>query len=520
MKRPTIGSLLLLACAAAGCGDDSASRPQPAESLTFPEGFLFGTAIAGFQVDMGCPTLPAASCVDPASDWYAFTTSPETIASPKAYLSGQDPGKVGPGHWELFEKDLDLAQNELKNNALRFSIEWSRVFPEATDGVEGYDALKAKASEAALAHYHDELAALKQRGMTPLVTLNHYTLPTWIHDAVGCHKDLAKCSPRGWLDKDRTLKEIAKFAGFVAKEFGGEVDQWITLNEPFAVMFPGYVFPSATRSNPPAVSLAFAEAKQVFVALIEAHARMYDAVKANDAVDADGDGNSSAVGVVYSMVPAIPADPTNPLDVKGAQNLFYLYNMAYLNGVAKGDIDPDLSGKPVHRDDLANRMDFIGVNYYNRATVQGTTDPFLPDMSALSTFNPLTLKIDEIYPRGLYEMVKLVHDEFHLPTLITENGRDLANVDGETGEGFLVEHLAWASRATQDGLGLRGYFYWSLMDNYEWNHGMGMRFGLYAVDPNDPEKTRVARKSAETYGHIAEGRTIPAELMVAYPAPR
>src|SRR5581483_360536 len=145
-------------------------------------------------------------------------------------------------------------------------------------------AIKAAASSDALAFYHGVFSAMKARGLTPLVTLNHYTLPSWIHDAYGCHVDLDKCTKRGWLDHDTILHEIAKYAGFAAREFGGEVDLWATLNEPFtAVVVAGFLLPSESRTNPPGVMLRIPEAKAAAVAMIEAHARMYDAVKANDA---------------------------------------------------------------------------------------------------------------------------------------------------------------------------------------------------------------------------------------------
>lgn len=518
---PRLRCIFPLALGLFACGDGGGNpAPNVAEELSFPEGFLFGTSIAGFQVDMGCPTLGPDECNDTKSDWYQFTTSPVTVGSSKAYLSGEDPAKVGPGFRELFDADIERASSELHNGALRFSIEWSRIFPSPTDGVTGYDALRAIASPAGLAYYHAILDALKARGMKPLVTLNHYTLPTWIHDAVGCHVDLVNCSPKGWLDKERTLTEIAKYAGFVAREFGADIDLWATLNEPFAVLLPGYIFPSPERTNPPAVAFQYGPAKQVFVALVEAHARMYDAVKENDMADADGDGKTSEVGVVYPMVPAVPADPENPLDVEGAKNVFYLYNTAYLDGVAKGDLDADFSGNPVHRDDLANRMDYIGLNYYTRVTVQGTTDPFLPELSPLSKFNALTLQFKEDYPAGLYEMVKVIHDRYGVPAIVTENGVDQPDGDEDVGPSYLVRHLAWASRAAKDGLDLRGYFFWSLIDNYEWNHGMAMRFGMYAVNKDDPQKNRTARKTAETYGIIAKEGRIPPELTAAYPAPR
>src|SRR5262249_35045608 len=153
------------------------------------------------------------------------------------------------------------------------------------------DALRAWADPGALTYYHALFAALKARGLTPMVTLNHYTLPVWIHDAYGCHVDLAHCAPRGWLDHDTTVREIAKYAGFVAREFGGEVDLWATENEPFtAVAVAGYFSGFGQRSVPPGVGFDAQSTLAATLALIDAHARMYDAVKANDTADADGDG--------------------------------------------------------------------------------------------------------------------------------------------------------------------------------------------------------------------------------------
>jgi beta-glucosidase/6-phospho-beta-glucosidase/beta-galactosidase len=482
--------------------------------LVFPRGFLFGTAVAGFQVDMGCPTLPASVCDDPSSDWYRFVTSPEIVGDRSALVKG-DPPSRGPGFWELYPQDLDRAASELKNNAFRMSLEWSRIFPRATDGVEGYDALRALASADALAGYHSIFAALRARGLKPLVTLNHYTLPTWIHDTVGCHQDLATCSPRGWLDEERTVREIAKYAGFAAREFGGEVDLWATLNEAFtSIAIAGYLIQTPIRSNPPAVRLRFEEAKAVYRALVLAHARMYDAVKANDRSDADGDGVAARVGFVHPMVPMAPKDPAKPLDVRAAENVHYLWNLAFLNAVAKGDFDANLDRNVVNRPDLAGRMDFVGINYYLRAKLEGWEAPAFPQLSPLTTFNPLTFEADEIYPKGIYEMISVVKG-MGLPIYITENGVQDPDDDG-TGPEFLVRHLTWVSRAIRDGADVRGYFVWTLMDNYEWHLGTDFRMGLYAVDNDDVQKTRRARRAVAVYRAIAEARRIPSDLAAMY----
>lgn len=489
------------------------SCSEPAE---FPPGFLFGVATAGFQNDPGCPTLPESECVDKGSDWYEFVGSRAVQTSGRGHLSG-DPLSAGPGSYELFAQDFDRVKGELAGNAVRLSIEWSRIFPTSTEGLEGA-ALRQRADARALAHYHAVFAALRERDLTPLVTLNHYTLPSWIHDAEGCHKDLAACTRRGWLDRDKIVREISKYAGFVAREFGAEVDRWATLNEPFAVVLPGYIAPSPDRTNPPAALFAMAEARAAMSAMIEAHARMYDAVKAADQQDADGDGRAAEVGLVYNLTPAAPRRPDSARDVQGAKNLFYLYNEAFLNGVVRGDLDPNLDGRTVHDAGLAGRMDYLGINYYTRVIVDGTDQPFFPELSPLSTFNPLTSTLFTEYPQGLADMVRYVNG-LGLPAYITENGSS----DHEAPEAaprYLAGHVASLARALTEGADVRGYFYWTLVDNYEWNHGMQLRFGLFALG-SDAQKSRAPRPAAAVFRELASAITsrgrIPRDLEQRYP---
>ena len=196
----------------------------------------------------------------------------------------------------------------MHHQALRLSLEWSRIFPTPTDGVEGFDNLKRIANTSAIARYHAIFGELKKRGMRPLVTLYHYALPTWIHDAKGCHTDFAACSPKGWVDRERTVREAAKFAAFSAEEFGGDVDWWATLNEPLQNMLFGYVQPGDARSHPPAVSLKPRRPKSSLRAhrSARAHVRRRQAARR---IDADGDGKASWVGVAYPLVPIEPEEP-------------------------------------------------------------------------------------------------------------------------------------------------------------------------------------------------------------------
>lgn len=488
-----------------------ASQPDASQPESFPKDFLLGVATAGFQNDPGCPTVAASECIDPNSDWYAFVTSPDIKADATTHCAC-DPLEGGPGSYELYAADFDLTQG-LDGNTVRLGFEWSRIFPTSTAGIDGYDALKAAANATAVKHYHDVLAALEQRGLKPMVTINHYSLPSWIHDAVGCHKDLSTCTKRGWLDAQGTVAEIAKYAGFVAKEYGGEIDLWCTLNEPFAVAVPGYIQPSANRSNPPAVLFKFAEGRAALTAMIEAHARIYDAVKANDTTDVDGDGKNSYVGLVYNIMPGFPRNAGNPDDVQGAKNFFYLWNEVFLNAAIKGDLDVSWDGTTQHRDDLAGRMDYLGVNYYGRGIVDGLPDAALTELSPLTTFNPLSLTLNDEYPKGMYETIKYVKDTFGLPVIITENGHSDPN-DDTVAPRYFVQHLQWLAQAIKDGMTVQGYYYWTLVDNYEWNHGMTMPFGLYKLGA---DKSRTPRPIADVFRRVGQAWGIPDDLRKQYP---
>jgi beta-glucosidase/6-phospho-beta-glucosidase/beta-galactosidase len=496
-------------------GPGDALGDGPPSGVRFPDSFVFGASVAGFQVDMGCPTIGRAACDDPNSDWYVFTTAPETVNDPGAHLSGQDPGVVGPGFWELYPDDIRRAREELQHQGMRLSLEWSRIFPTATDGVDGYDALKAVANPAAIARYHAIFAELKKRGLRPLVTLYHYALPTWIHDAKGCHVNYATCTPKGWVDRERTVREAAKYAAFCAREFGAEIDWWATVNEPLQNMVFGYLQPQAGRSHPPAVLLQQKDAKIVFHALIDAHARMYDAVKQHDTVDADGDGKASWVGVVY---PLVPIEPAGPLDAQAAKNLDYLWNRAYLNAVAVGHYDENLDGTTVLRADLVDRMDYVGVNWYGGLRVTGWPVSFLPDLSPLFTVNPLTMVETPNQPDKLGAFLQYVNKDLGRPAMITESGTADPADDG-TGPRFLVRNLKATADAIGAGADVRGFFYWTLMDNYEWNHGMDIRMGLYAVSKDDPMKLRVARKSVGVYESISRWHVLSDALIGQYGGP-
>jgi beta-galactosidase len=498
-----------------------AGREPPPAGYKFPSEFVFGSAVAGFQVDMGCPTLPSDDCVDKRSDWYAFTTDAQLVMDEDVHLSGHDPARVSPGFWELFPEDIRRAKQELHHDAFRFSIEWSRIFPNATDDADTPEEVAALADPRAVKKYHQILAELKKHGMRPLVTLYHYALPIWIHDPVKCHTDFDSCTERGWVDRERTIREIQKYTAFCAREFGAEIDWWATLNEPLQNMLFGYVQPSAQRSHPPALSLNTDAARIVFNALIDAHARMYDALKQHDTVDADGDGDTSFVGVVYPLTPIVAENPGSLFDGPARDNIDYLWNRAFLNAVTLGKYDPKLDRTIEQREDLAGRMDYVGINYYFSIQVKdffgGISVPIISALSPLFTADPGSFKEIPNDPDELAGLIHWVNDELGVPAIITENGVPDPDDNGTTAR-FLVQNLAAVQRAIAEGADVRGYFYWTLMDNYEWNHGMGVRMGLYAVEASDPTKRRVARRAVPVFAEIARHKLLSFEMLSKYGA--
>jgi beta-glucosidase/6-phospho-beta-glucosidase/beta-galactosidase len=455
---------------------------------------------------MGCPTIPADECEDRNSDWFEYITSPWIKLNPSLFMKG-DPTSLGPGFYETYRDDLSRARNELGSNAIRISLEWSRLFPVATTGVSAYEDLRQMASPSALEYYHNLISAIRAQGMVPFVTLNHYTLPQWIHSAVDCHVHLLHCKHRGWVDPAVIVPEIAKYAGFVAREFGQDVDYWMTLNEPFsAVVLPSYLLPTPERTNPPGLYLQIEAAKIANATMIESHAKMYEAIKSGDTVSSVPGAKPAEVGIAYSFFAIRPAS-NRPIDLRVAANLKYLMHDQFLDALTYGRFDPDWSGQTTVRPDLAGHLDFIGVNYYVRLTPPKFSLGSAVSITDLLLANPIDAIFDRDAPDGLTQVL-VEQSHYGLPLYVTETGTD-ASSDTERPRRWLRGTLAATHAAIDRGVDVRGYFYWSLMDNYEWNHGMDSRFGLFSIDPNDKNKTRVPRSAVNAFREISMAREWP-----------
>jgi beta-glucosidase/6-phospho-beta-glucosidase/beta-galactosidase len=530
-------SLVLLACAVSG------SAAAAAKGLPFPEGFLWGTAISGFQSDMG---VKAPN--DAGTDWWVWAHDARNIAS--GSVSGAFP-EDGPGFWRLYKRDAKLVRRTLHGNAFRMGIEWSRLFPMPTTDIDisggvtpsVLAALDAIADQTAVMHYRDVFAALRKRRLEPLVTLNHFSLPLWIHDPIEVRDAFLGVDPLagpvpagiahgGWLDPT-IVDEFTKYAAYCAWKFGDQVDFWATLNEPVVVIVSGFVNAPGVGGNFPPGVFSFAGVLATIPNLVTAHARGYDALHAWDTEDADGDGVAVRAGVVHNMVAFEPTNPASPNDVMGAVHADYLFNRLYPTAITTGNADFNLDGDfddPGEvRSDLAGRSDFLGVNYYLRATTSGlgvTVTPLVPlfDFIPIQAYDspirpgpppcPSTCTDFgwEIYPQGLRKVLEFA-GTLGVPIYITENG--LADAQDTLRGKYLYDHLATLQQTIADGAAdVRGYFHWSLTDNFEWSSGYAPKFGAATFDPDTGK--RKLRKSAKVLAEAAKANAITPKLTKKY----
>lgn len=475
--------------------------------------FQWGVVQSAFQFEMGDPLRRG---IDARSDWWAWVRDPFNI---KNDLVSGDLPEDGINNYGLYEIDHRLAK-DLGLNAYQLTIEWSRIFPCPTKGVEveverdSYGLIKnVKVSREALeeldklanqrevAHYLKVLRNLKKLGFTTFVTLNHQTLPIWVHDPLEVRENLQRARAKGWVDEGNVV-EFVKFSAYVAWRFSELVDFWATFDEPMVTVELGYLAPYV--GWPPGIINPGA-AKAVIVNQIVAHARAYDAIKEH---------SDAPVGIILNTIPAYPLDPRNERDVKAAENYDYFHNRIFLNALNDGRVDLDLNWEPVRIKHLA-RNDWIGNNYYTREVVKWTEPRFeeLPmvsfvgaegygysgDPNSVSPDNNPTSDFGwEVYPKGLYDSIMEL-TEYGKPIYITENG--VADSKDILRPRYIREHVEAMKTAIENGADVRGYFHWALTDNYEWAMGFKIRFGLYEVDLITKE--RIPRKwSVEAYRSV------------------
>ncbi|MEB3197437.1 MAG: family 1 glycosylhydrolase [Candidatus Sericytochromatia bacterium] len=455
--------LSLLACGRAGLLPAASSagsqrlavRQVSDPAAPFPGDFLWGVATSGHQSEGG----------DQTSNWAAWGRAGK-VAQP-----------IGPAidFWNRYEEDLDLAAG-LGLKAFRFSLEWARIEPEP--GVFDPQAVQ---------HYHDLLTAVRARGMTPIVTLVHFSYPAWLDQADPQGR-------RGW-ESDRMPEQFARFAGWAAQEYGSAVDWWLTINEPNTYALVGYM----AGMMPPGKVNPWAYAA-VMANISKAHKAGYEAIHAHDTV--------ARVSINPIVIHARNADPDYPGEreekLDGPLNKgFYVDVLSFFDQFAPRRTGT--SGTPA-APQAKRHLDFMAFNYFYAVKAH--------ELPLIGNYERWPL-----YPEGLYEVAKKLHGRYQLPLMVTENGMptpsDNPRPDGWTREAYIVNHLLHLRRAMAEGVPVLGYMHWTLVDNYEWG-SYEPKFGLFGVDRRDPQLRRFPTASAAVYEAIVKQNRIPPYLLERY----
>lgn len=353
-------------------------------------------------------------------------------------------------HYEFYGRDFDLAQG-LAHNAHRLSVEWSRIEPE-----------EGRFSERELRHYVDVVCALRARHIEPIVTLHHFTNPAWL-------------SKQGGWEKKNTVDLFLRYCDTVVRALGPHVRYWVTINEPTIYASHAYLFgmwPPQKRS--------FLETRRVLKHLALAHVRAYRLIHK---IYRESKRPGPSVGFSQYTQAFVPCT-TRPKDRFAAYLRDKWFNFGFIDAAFR-----------------RRAMDFIGLNYYSRQLVEVHTRGLRGLVWDVCENNHHALKKNslgwDIYPQGLYGLL-LKLKKYGLPVIITENG--ICTEDDGLRWDYIHDHLKNVHLAVEKGVPVKGYLYWSLLDNFEWDKGFGPRFGLVEIDYKTCE--RRVRDSAKRFAQV------------------
>lgn len=441
------------------------------ESALFPTHFLWGAATSAYQVE-GSPLADGAG----PSIWHEFAHTPGRVRN-------GDTGDIACDHYHRYRDDVALMR-QLGLNAYRFSVSWSRVLPEGCGPV----------NSAGLGFYERLVDTLLEQGIEPMLTLYHWDLPAAL-DRVG-----------GWLNP-ASADWFAEYARILFKALDDRVKLWVTLNEPWVVINDGYL----KGVLAPGQRNLFA-APRATHNLLRAHAKAVQTYRAE---------GRHQIGLVVNLEPKYPATETVE-DLNATMRADAYWNRHYLDPVFLGAYPPELAEifgaawptlAEADFDLIRQPIDFLGVNYYSRQVVQHDPQDWPLAAGRVRQPHQTHTSLDwEVYPQGLTDILEWVASRYgSLPLYITENGSafyDPPHVDGELNDPlrlhYLREHLGAALVARRNGVDLRGYFAWSLLDNFEWAYGYSPRFGLIHVDYQSQQRTFKA--SARFYAEVIRSR--------------
>ncbi len=423
-------------------------------TFTFPQGFLWGTATASHQIEGN----------NTNNQWWAWEQEEGRI------LNGDKSGRACDWWAGRWREDFDRA-HESYQNAHRFSVEWARIQPEE----ERWD-------EAALDKYRDMLLGLKERRMTAMVTLFHFSIPNWLAE-------------KGGWENPETITLFGNYVQRTVEALKAHCELWVTINEPNVYATNGYIsglFPPGKKD----IKVGL----QVLVNMLRGHALAYRLIHELQA--------EAKVGLAHHWHGFIAADK-NPLTryTMGIQD--QAFNESLPQALLTGKFDAKLYKIDVP--EAAGTQDYFGLNYYTRELVRFNL--FKPSELYSERFFAQDAELSETGflandPAGFTQAIRWAR-QFDLPIYITENGCDDSKDDFR--RKYLLEHLLAVWHQINHNIPIKGYFHWSLTDNFEWERGWTQRFGLWGLDPTTQLRTR--RKSVDLYAEICRTNSISSEAV-------
>jgi beta-glucosidase len=423
----------------------------------FPRGFLWGTATAAHQVEGN----------NTNNQWWMWEQAGHTRGT-----SGLAADWWG-GRWK---EDLDRAA-EAGQNAHRFSVEWSRIQPTP----DTWD-------EDALERYRNMLRGMRDRGITPMVTLHHFSDPLWFYEMDAWENDQAPALFEKFVRKTvQALKEYCTL--------------WCTINEPNIYALLGYVtgdFPTNHRGT--------SMAMQVLANMLRGHAAAYRAIHEIQP--------ESRVGYAHHHRPMVPRNSWNPLDRLMRSIRYHATNTAFPSALSTGVMRTPVA--KVNVPEAKGTQDFLGLNYYSVDTISfhpGKRNEFFTHSEYGEEADLSDTKFIANIPEGLFETIKwAVRSYPNLPILVTENG--VEDAGDRIRPRYLAQHIHQVWRAVNFNWPVKGYFHWTLVDNFEWERGWTQRFGLWALDPETQKRTK--RPSADLYAEICKENGLTSEMVQKY----
>ena len=427
--------------------------------LGFPKGFVWGTAASSYQIEGAWNEDGKGESI-----WDRFSHTPGKI------FDGSN-GNVACDHYHRYQEDIRLMK-ELGLKAYRFSISWPRVLPAG----------KGKANPKGLDFYERLTDALWAAGIEPFVTLYHWDLPQKLQEE------------GGWANRE-IAAHFEAYANAVSCRLGDRVHNWMTHNEPWVAAFVGHLY----GEHAPGI-------KDLKTALQAAHHILLSHGRALPVLRANGDRNTK-VGIANNLEWVNPFTQSEK-DLAAALRHDGAFNRWFLDPLFKGSYPQDMLewyGNKIPRMEVEDLktisipIDFLGVNYYTRRTIaHDDKGDFIKVKRIRYHFVPhANFEQWEVNPEGLYLLLRRVHQEYGEPVMyVTESGTPIGEEvrpDGTVSDperlDYLKRHFAAAWHAIQEGVKLRGYFVWSLMDNFEWAYGYSKRFGLTYVDYTTQKRT-------------------------------